>query len=47
VSDEEWKEVAGNVETCLRKFYASDIYDGLKSHAKEGWLEVEEFPFFI
>ena len=46
VSDEEWKEVAGNVETCLRKFYASDIYDGLKSHAKEGWLEVEEFPFF-
>jgi hypothetical protein len=46
VSDEEWKEVAGHVETCLRNFYASDIYDGLKSHAKEGWLEVEEVSFF-
>jgi hypothetical protein len=34
------------VETCLRNFYASDIYDGLKSHAKEGWLEVEEFSSF-
>jgi hypothetical protein len=46
VSDAEWKEVAGNVETCLRKFYASDIYDGLKSHRKEEWLEVEEFSSF-
>ena len=46
VSDEEWKEVASNVETCLRNFYASDIYDGLKSHPKEGWLEVEEFSSF-
>jgi hypothetical protein len=47
VSDEEWKEVASNVETCLRNFYASDIYDGLKSHRKEGWLEVEEFSSFF
>jgi hypothetical protein len=47
VSDEEWKEVAGNVETCLRNFYASDIYDGLKSHRKNGWLEVEEFSSFL
>ncbi len=47
VSDEEWKEVAGNVETCLRNFYASDIYDGLKSHRKEGWLEIEEFSSFL
>jgi len=46
VSDEEWKEAAGNVETCLRNFYASDIYDGLKSHLKDGWLEVEEFSSF-
>ena len=46
VSDEEWKEVASNVETCLRNFYASDIYDGLKSHRKEDWLEVEEFSSF-
>jgi hypothetical protein len=46
VNDEEWKEVAGNVETCLRNFYASDIYDGLKSHTRDGWLEVEEFSSF-
>jgi hypothetical protein len=47
VSDGEWKEAAGNVETCLRNFYASDIYDGLKSHRKNGWLEVEEFSSFL
>ena len=46
VNDREWKEVATHVETCLRNFYASDIYDGLKSHRKEGWLEVEEFSSF-
>jgi hypothetical protein len=47
VSDAEWKEAASNVEICLRNFYASDIYDGLRSHAKEGWLEVEEFSSFL
>jgi hypothetical protein len=46
VNDEEWKEVASHVETCLRNFYASDIYDGLKSHTRDGWLEVEEFSSF-
>ena len=46
VTDEQWKELAQNVETCLRNFYASDIYDGLKAHRKEGWLEVEEFSSF-
>jgi hypothetical protein len=46
VTDEQWKEMAENVGTCLRNFYASDIYDGLKSHRKEGWLEVEEFSSF-
>jgi hypothetical protein len=38
--------MAQNVETCLRNFYASDIYASLKSHGKEGWLELEEFSFF-
>jgi len=46
VSDEQWKELARDVETCLRNFYASDIYDGLRSHQKEEWLEVEEFSSF-
>jgi len=38
--------MAQNVETCLKNFYASDIYNGLKSHGKGGWLEVEEFSSF-
>lgn len=38
--------MAQNVETCLRNFYASDIYDGLKSHPRDQWLEVEEFSSF-
>lgn len=46
LSDDQWKEVAGSVETCLRNFYASGIYDGLKSHPKGEWLEVEEFSSF-
>jgi hypothetical protein len=47
VTDAQWKEMAQNVETCLRNFYASDIYEGLKAHRKEGWLEVEEFSSFL
>jgi len=46
VTDDQWKEVAQNVDTCLRNFYASDIYDGLKSHPQDAWLEVEEFSSF-
>jgi len=46
VTDDQWKEMAQNVEACLKNFYASDIYNGLKSHPKEGWLEVEEFSSF-
>jgi hypothetical protein len=46
VTGEQWKEMAQNVEACLRNFYASDIYKGLKSHGKDGWLEVEEFSSF-
>jgi hypothetical protein len=46
LTDDQWKEAANNVETCLRNFYASDIYDGLKSHPKDQWLEVEDFSSF-
>ena len=46
LADDQWKETANNVETCLRNFYASDIYDGLKSHPRDVWLEVEEFSSF-
>lgn len=46
VTDAQWKETATHVETCLRNFYASDIYGLLKSHPKDRWLEVEEFSSF-
>ena len=46
LTDDQWKEAANNVETCLRNFYASDIYDGLKSHPKDQWLEVEDSSSF-
>jgi len=46
VTSDQWKETATHVETCLRNFYASDIYDGLRSHRRDGWLEVEEFSSF-
>ena len=46
LTDDQWKEIASNVEICLRNFYASDIYYGLKSHPKSDWLEVEEFSSF-
>ena len=46
VTAPQWKEIAQNVEICLKNFYASDIYDALKSHRKDGWLEVEEFSSF-
>ncbi len=46
VTAEAWRETASHVETCLRNFYASDIYDGLKAHRKDLWLEVEEFSSF-
>ncbi|HSB05067.1 MAG TPA: hypothetical protein VLK23_07695, partial [Thermodesulfobacteriota bacterium] len=46
MTDDQWKKMANNVETCLRTFYGSDIYDTLKSRSKEEWLEVEEFSFF-
>jgi hypothetical protein len=46
LTDDQCKEVANNVETYLRNFYTYDIYDGLKSHPRDGWLEVEEFSSF-
>ena len=46
LTHEQWKEEANNVESCLRNYYASDIYDGLKSHPRNDWLEVEDFSSF-
>jgi hypothetical protein len=46
VTGQQWKEMAQNVEACLRNFYNSNVYNGLRSHGKDGWLEVEEFLSF-
>jgi hypothetical protein len=45
-TDDQWKETAQNVQTCLKNFYISEIYNVLKSRPKEDWLEVEEFSSF-
>jgi len=48
VTDQQWKEMAQNVETCLKNFYASRTsIAGWNPHGKEGWLEVEEFSSFL
>lgn len=46
ITDEQWKETAQQVETALRHFYASEIYDRLKALTNQQWLEVEEFTSF-
>ncbi len=46
LTEDRWKEVARNVETCLTNFYASDTYQTLKLLSKQDWLEIEEFSSF-
>ena len=46
LSDAQWKAIADNVETCLRNFYTSEIFDKLKALPIQNWLEVEDFSFF-
>ena len=47
VTDGEWREVAAHVGDCLRTFYGSDIYHGLRALERAEWLEVEEFSSFF
>jgi len=44
--DSKWKEVAEDVEQCLRNFYRSEMFDLLKDLPQEKWLEIEDFSFF-
>jgi hypothetical protein len=46
LSDSKWKEVAEDVEQCLRNFYGSEMFALLKDLPQENWLEVEKFSFF-
>jgi hypothetical protein len=46
VSDDEWRESAGQVDRCLRNFYASDTYKSLCALPREDFLEIEQFSSF-
>ena len=44
--DSKWKEVAEDVEQCLRNFYSSEMFALLRDLPQENCLEIEEFSFF-
>ena len=46
LSDDKWKQIADDVEHCLRNFYNSEIFSMLKGISPERWLEVEDFSSF-
>jgi len=46
VPDEHWREAARRVETCLRNFYASDLFAHLRALPRDAWLEVERLTTF-
>jgi hypothetical protein len=46
VSDDEWRAAADQVDRCLRNFYQSETYDGLRELPREDFLEIEEFSKF-
>jgi hypothetical protein len=47
VPDELWREMARNVELCLRNFYNSEIFRELKEIPPNRWLETEQFSHFM
>jgi len=46
ITDEQWRQNAEHVKTCLRTFYQSDIYSLIKNLAPEDFFESEEFSSF-
>jgi CRISPR/Cas system-associated exonuclease Cas4 (RecB family) len=44
---EEWRAVAARVERCLRRFYASSLFERLRSLAPDHWLATEELRQFV
>lgn len=46
LEDAEWKQIADNVERCLRNFYRSETFSMLKELPREMWLEIENFSSF-
>jgi hypothetical protein len=46
IEGSEWKQVAHNVERCLRNFYQSEVFALLRDLPQEMWLEIENFSSF-
>jgi CRISPR/Cas system-associated exonuclease Cas4 (RecB family) len=46
VTDEQWRETADRVDTCLKNFYESEVYDELQHLPRENFLEIERFSGF-
>lgn len=44
--DTRWKQVAEDVEQCLRNFYGSELFAVLRKIPQDKWLEIEDFSFF-
>ncbi len=47
VTRDEWRAVAARVERCLRRFYASPLYERLRDLGPDQWLEAEELRQFV
>jgi hypothetical protein len=46
LSEDKWKQIADDVEQCLRNFYSSEMFSMLKVISPESLLEIEDFSFF-
>jgi len=46
VSDQEWREVAEQVDRCLENFYRSEVFRSFREMDPQGILEVERFSQF-
>lgn len=46
VTDQQWRDTADQVETCLKNFYGSETYQRLCELPREDFLEIEQFSRF-
>jgi CRISPR/Cas system-associated exonuclease Cas4 (RecB family) len=46
VAEDQWREMADNVRTCLHNFYTSDLFAQLRALPRRAWLEIEELNKF-
>jgi hypothetical protein len=46
VTDDDWRQNAEHVATCIRNFFASDVYARLKAMPADDFLEIEKLSTF-